>query len=356
MPSLHAVYDVELPRPLLISGVPVPNETGEWRFPPGIGIQKVEREDFCCSLTLNQPRHPARVTADKKALFAVYAIEIRISREEEEAPPEVDRDQGNQGFRSRLQYFDSRQTPYKKVAQAIVERVMAFARYKLGMDGARGIGDLGPDCFANPTWFYDDEQMFEAGTITLNSFMDLPLSVSDWSMRGIDPHMRTWLADLSDPSIPLHRELHALSKDAARSGDLRRAVIEMAVAVEVATKHAFFAPASAAFEAFEFLEEKRKVEVTVVELLKQPAARAFGRSFFDVDAEAFRSVEEIFRCRNKVAHRGRLEYRGASGDTVIADRSVVRRWWLAAQTLLNWLESDCELEGIQGLEVELRDE
>lgn len=147
----------------------------------------------------------------------------------------------------------------------------------------------------------------------------------------------------------MHRELQALGKDAIRLGDLRRAVIELAVASEVAVKQAFFAPDSAAFEAFEFLEEQRKVEVSVLELLKQPAERAFGKAFSDVDEEAASNLEELFRCRNKVAHRGKLEFRDKKQRVRSADRERVSAWWQATETHFCWLESRCGLSPIEGL-------
>jgi len=119
------------------------------------------------------------------------------------------------------------------------------------------------------------------------------------------------------------------------------------VASEVAVKQAFFAPDSAAFEAFEFLEEKRKAEVTILELLKEPAKRAFGRGFPDIDAAATGRLEELFRCRSKVAHRGKLEYRDASGRIHTANQDTVRGWWHATDRLFEWLEGECGLIGVQ---------
>jgi hypothetical protein len=51
--------------------------------------------------------------------------------------------------------------------------------------------------------------------------------------------------------------------------------MELAISAEIAVKQAFFAPSSAAGEAFEYFEDKNLVRIGAIELLKEPARRAF---------------------------------------------------------------------------------
>lgn len=353
MPLLRAQFNVELPRPLLILGARRAESDTGWHVPSEVVLQRVCLGGFTCEVELQLPfGHPALTKKDEAAYFTASELSLSVFREDPDAPPAAPRnDQGHRDLRARSEYFDKRYDEYVSVARQVVERIMNFGRYALGIDSFRDMREVSPDCFNNPEWYYDQDGPLASGTVRFDVAFEISKDPGLWSMSGISPQNHTWLSDAVDSEvcIPLHRELHALSKDAARAGDLRRAVIEMAVALEVGTKHAFFAPASAAFEAFEFLEEKRKVEVSVLELLKQPAERAFGTSFRDVDAHAFKLVEEVFRCRNKVAHRGRLEYRDAKGKLRTADREVVREWWQASESVLDWLEADCGLEKISGV-------
>ena len=150
-------------------------------------------------------------------------------------------------------------------------------------------------------------------------------------------------------NIPLHRSLLAQGKDAALQGDSRRAVMEFAIACEVAAKQAFFAPRSAAGEAFEYLEDKNKVRLSVMELLREPARRAFGEGFVDHDSAAHEQLDWLFRCRNKVVHRGELFFRDDAGTRRAVDQPQLKAWFFASECLLDWLEEKAGLaEAVSG--------
>jgi hypothetical protein len=115
-------------------------------------------------------------------------------------------------------------------------------------------------------------------------------------------------------------------------------VLELAICAELMVKRAFFAKSSPAGIAFDYLEDKARVSVRVLELLDAVAEEAFSRSYRREEAARFRSIDELFRCRNKIAHRGELVFREDSGALIQVDGSKVESWWFAVAHLKSWLE------------------
>jgi len=111
----------------------------------------------------------------------------------------------------------------------------------------------------------------------------------------------------------------------------------LAIACEVAVKQVFFAKSSIAGEAYEYLESKRKVEVSVPELIDGAAKQAFGESFKTAHSPEFKSISYLFQCRNKIAHRGEAWYRDERGTRHEIDRDTLATWWQSVENLLGWL-------------------
>jgi hypothetical protein len=142
---------------------------------------------------------------------------------------------------------------------------------------------------------------------------------------------------LTEPALDV-----ALLSDAQTAwfeGSLRRSVLELAICVEVLAKRQFFAKASPAGAAFDYLEDKAKISVRVLELLDAVATEAFGSSFKKQDPDNYQRIDYLFRCRNKIAHRGELSFRDKSGKAVVVDAHLVESWWQAVQILREWLRS-----------------
>ena len=104
-------------------------------------------------------------------------------------------------------------------------------------------------------------------------------------------------------------------------------------------KRTFFAKASPAGAAFDYLEDKAKVSVRVLELLDVIAEEAFSRSYRKENGADYQYIDQLFRCRNKIAHRGELLFRDDHGATVQVDAKTVGIWWLAVANLKDWLET-----------------
>ena len=101
----------------------------------------------------------------------------------------------------------------------------------------------------------------------------------------------------------------------------------LAITCEVAIKSKFFREESLSAVAFDYLEEKRQVEITVNELIDRVAKRAFGQAFKDHDADAAKDIEHLFKCRNKVAHRARAEFKDDKGTLHQIGEADLHKWW-----------------------------
>jgi hypothetical protein len=113
----------------------------------------------------------------------------------------------------------------------------------------------------------------------------------------------------------------------------------LAIACEIVVKRCFFAEDSPAGAAFDYLEDKAKVNVRVLELIDAVAQVAFGKSFKIECSQDYRNIDYLFRCRNKIAHRGELSLRDDSGGKLLPDKKLIETWFKSVLALKAWLES-----------------
>lgn len=240
--------------------------------------------------------------------------------------------------------FDIFEPLRQRLNRALLEtsnRLVDYFRYRLGNPLIRSL-DYGSK---GPWTFYDESgtKLYEEGSAAMvlhDFFPGLPGTKYALGSRALRPEdIKDLNAFISDPAMPSTvLTLRAQARDAVLLGDVNVAVLLLAVCAEVAIKSSFFRRDAVVAEAYDYLEEKRQVEVTPVELITQVARRAFGISFKEHDASACRDVEYLFRCRNKVAHRGHAIFRDQSGAQKIPDQQLLLDWWEAVDRLIQWLE------------------
>lgn len=151
------------------------------------------------------------------------------------------------------------------------------------------------------------------------------------------------LADLQgcmaqDVYPDLHMELLVDAWAALGHRNERRAVIEGAIACEAAVKAAFFGFDTVAANALEFLEEKARAKLPVIQYLHSAAKRVFGRSFKEEMPDEYKCIESLFSVRNKAAHRGLCYFRDDHGRVVLVDDQVVGQWLRAVEKAFDWLK------------------
>jgi hypothetical protein len=238
----------------------------------------------------------------------------------------------------RWRYFEERKPSYRAIAYTVLDRAIRFFKYKLHNPLLSTPSQYSEE-LQNPFWADSTGQEFKLSGHTVVSHR-LPQRAS-FGVRCLSANENINLEQAMERPIEpeLHEELLADAQTAIFEGNLRRGALEMAIACEVAVKQAFFAKSSIAGEAYEYLESKRRVAVSVPELIDGAAKQAFGESFKIAHSLEFESISCLFQCRNKIAHRGEAWYRDndKKGTRHELDRDTLATWWKAVDDLINWL-------------------
>ena len=113
----------------------------------------------------------------------------------------------------------------------------------------------------------------------------------------------------------------------------------MAIACELYVKQFFFKMNEISSSVFDYLEEKRKIDVNVIELINNISKHAFGESFKDTHGKDYKNIEYLFRARNKIAHTGQCFYKNDQGIKEQIYDEILKEWWESIKTVITWLES-----------------
>ena len=237
----------------------------------------------------------------------------------------------HENYQSLLQRLD-------RVLLETSNRLVDYFRYRLGNPLLKRLnyGSKGPWTFFDGA----EAKLHEEGEYTMvGQFPGLPgtkLALGSTSLKPEDlAGLNDFVAHPMTASTTL--KLQTQARDAVLANDINLGVILLAVCSEVAIKTAYFRRDPVVGEAYDYLEEKRQVEVTAIELITQVAKRAFGQAFKDSEPLASQRIEYLFRCRNKVAHRGQASFRDQAGVIQIPDENTLLEWWEAVDRLLRWL-------------------
>jgi hypothetical protein len=285
----------------------------------------------------NLHKHSKPVT-NEDPYFGLSRILILVTGQEEVEPPPVRVVNGITTYEERLRYFEERKPAYRVIAWTALDRTIRYFKYKLHNPLLSSPSQYSKE-LQNPFWADNMGQEFKlaGSTIVMHRLPQL----ASFGVRCLSANEDLNLKQALEKSInpELHEELLADAQTAIYEGNLRRGALEMAIACEVAVKQVFFAKSSIAGEAYEYLESKRKVAVSVPELIDGAAKQAFGESFKTAHSQVFESISNLFQCRNKIAHRGEAWYRDndKKGTRHELDRDTLVTWWEAVENLLNWL-------------------
>jgi hypothetical protein len=268
--------------------------------------------------------------------FVLSKILIFVTGEEEVEPPPVGVTNDNTTRMARWRYLEERKPAYRTIAWTALDRTIRYFKYKLHNPLLSTPSQYCEE-LQNPSWADNTGQEFKRCGTTIVMHRLPEMASFGISCLSTDKDLNL-LQALEVPVEPeLHEELLADAQTAILEGNLRRGALEMAIACEVAVKQVFFARSSIAGEAYEYLESKRKVAVSVPELIDGAAKQAFGESFKTAQSLKFESISCLFQCRNKIAHRGEAWYRDKKGTLHELDRDTLATWWKAVDDLLNWL-------------------
>lgn len=262
--------------------------------------------------------------------FACNLIEISLQRETGDTVPTLE--EINRQHRQQ----------YLTALHVLVNRLTAYFRYRLGNPFLRR---LNAGHIESWEWLAEDGALIhtESRGHIMARFPggpDAPNSLGSQSFKR--SQSAELLSALQTPiDLSVAYELRSQAQEAIFEGKGFLSVLLLAVASEVSIKTAFFRRDSIASDAFDYLEEKRQIEVSPVELVNKVAKRAFGQSFAEYDRPAFDSLDNLFRCRNKIAHRAKATFRDKQENLTSPTAETLIEWWNTVTKLQAWLEVKC---------------
>ncbi len=275
----------------------------------------------------------------------ISEIEVSVARDEVEMPPQpAITERGGKDYTVQEKYFEKRLKEYTNVAVEAVNRVIRFFKFELRNALLQEISVHDND-FRNIEWFDETGEVvsYEGLYYFVQPVPGLhpPLNSKRFT-RDEDANLQK---ALDIPIIPtLYEEILSDAQSAIFNNNLRRAVLELAIACEVMVKQKFFAEdspllKSSVGQVFELMEHRNKVPFSVVELISDVAERVFKRNFKADKPKDFKSIEHLFRCRNSVAHKGKLTYKNNNKKEIEVKRPVVIEWLYSVAALMEWVES-----------------
>lgn len=239
---------------------------------------------------------------------------------------------------------------FQGVVVDVLNRLISYFKYEKRHPNLRELSffDLlkQEEQFCNPTWqtlegipLAVSANQVSSGVISIpgigwlrEDYFGISLFTADESQN-----LERWIS-MTDHDIGLGDQLLSDAQGAALSNNIRRAVLELVISIEVVVKSAFFKQAKIAGAVFEYLEDKGRETIKVVELLDGASASAFGESFKTAFPKSYKDIDHAFRCRNKVAHRGEVKFRDDAGNWHTPDNELLRQWWASTIEMFNWLQ------------------
>ena len=331
MSRLTAIYEVETPR-----GLRVKRAEGE-----ELSYQ-IRTGDFdVVVVLLCNGGGSFKAKNDQHATRLIEKIRLRVMRDEESEPPPIPiNEAGGRDIGERAQWFGKRDGEYKHAALTILNRLIRFFKFRMKSPYLHEFIEH-EECFQNPTWEDENGGSLDSGIHEASGKVISPPGPRLFSERDFtaedDLNLKECLAADIEPET--FEEFLTDAQTSILSGKWRRAILEMAIACEVAVKQLFFGEGTIAPSVFEYLEDKRRIRVNVIELLDGAAKHTFGESFREANPTAFQDIDLLFRCRNKVAHKGELTYRHDSGIQDLVNQETLERWWASTEELMVWIRN-----------------
>lgn len=331
MPNLSARFNVELSSPCQVE------------FPDGeTPILEPVVSGFTTVVRLIPSSDGPRwqLKGDSHWTTLLGSIELTLTRNEMSNPPAVvTTSNGNRDLSALSAWLSPLLPEYKAAAVETTRRVLSYFKFTLSTPLVQ-LAPLRSRGFDNPIWLDSTGAALPTASVTLT----VEPIAGTWGELGVKKLTLSDLLPLSDylqaPQSPaLDAQLLSDAQTAYFERNLRRAVLELAICTEITVKRLFFAAASPAGAAFDYLEDKARISVRVLDLLDGVAMEAFSQSFKEFDSAAYRQIDHMFRCRNKIAHRGELSYRDDGGRVTQVDESIVKDWWDAVAGLRTWARS-----------------
>lgn len=326
MPTLTAEFHVELPSPIVMrsNGKPI--------------SATAIIDDFNVRVKFI-PDEGSKLKKKKERLWTVEcsSIFLSVSRDEGEMPPPIiPKQDGTRDLSINIPYFNKVGPEYKETALNTINGAILYFKYELKQPRLRII-DQYTDQINNPKWIDDKGKEIRAGEQVYYA-KGIVGGRNEYGVIKFElKHKRNIESAIKRTLKPkLWEEILSDAQTSAFEGNIRRAVIELAIACEVFAKHKVFGGSNYSALAFEALEDKRIVSVRVLDLISIGAIGMPNGSFKVFDPYAYKDVDHLFRARNKVAHRGDPIFKDDRDKLHMVDVKLLRQWWGSVEKLFLW--------------------
>lgn len=241
---------------------------------------------------------------------------------------------------------------YRHIVVDVINKIISYFKYKKRNPGLRFISiiDLLKQELelCNPKWesmngapITVSQEPITSGIIVINGIGYLQDNLFGSSLFSLEDSssIQDWFSSADNTDVMLAEQLLSDAQSAAISNNFRRAILELVVSIEVFVKEAFFKQDKISASVFEYIEDKGRETVKIIELLDGASISAFGESFKAASPASFRNIDHAFRCRNKIAHRGEVRFRDDSGVWHSPDRELLIQWWNSTLEMFAWLNT-----------------
>ena len=266
--------------------------------------------------------------------YSLHKIKLKVSRFED-LLEEMDSKKDIIGIQNLIL---AHRIEYINTAVNILNNLIYYFKYQLNNPNLSFIGNYDKQLI-EPDWFNDKDDKYK-----FNFGFGIGTNLQKISSFGIDCYTDEKSLDLQSAltkktEVFLFQELISDAQSAVFENNIRRGAMELAIATEVLVKNFFFEQNSIASDVYEFLSERHKVTVRVDELIDGAAKQSIGESFKQNNKPEFDNIVELFRCRNKIAHHGKIEYTDMNGNKKQLTEEILEEWWSSVLVLSNWLSS-----------------
>lgn len=329
MKMLVANYVIELESPIIVKQ----SEKAKLHY-------KVKVDSFDVSIRLSSMQSSkSKLLTEKYYTVPYSSFIVTVGRPDIQPPPVIPDEKGRKDYSVQRKYFSERAPKYRKVAAEIINRAIRYFKYRLGQPLLFEIREKHQSLM---NVFWTDKEGREAGKGTATLMVKAIPGMDNHNIGTKSfkkKHDKAFVRALESPVIPtLSEEIAYDAQSAIYLDNFRRAVLELALSTEIAVKQTLFGTTSTGSLVFEYLEDKGKINVRVIELIDTVALQAFGSSFKTTNPNDFKNIDHLFRCRNKVAHRGEPVFKDDKGKLHKVDLKIVKAWWKSIEKLKNWLK------------------
>jgi hypothetical protein len=280
-----------------------------------------------------------KAVQDQHWTYVIKRAVVKVARYEDEDPPTVIPDeQGQLDYTVQGEYFSNRIGEYGAAACDAVNRFIRFFKFKMRTPFLQELPST-HDSFRNAEWNDTSGALVGKGHLVFVAHAVPGLRGELGAQKLRQESAEALQMALVNPVEPaLYEEILSDAQTAIFEGNLRRAVLELAIASELVVEQKFLSGDSPAVAAFEYLEETARFRVRVVDFIHRVAQKAFGKSFRQDHRNDYDNIDHLFQCRNKIAHMGKLSYRDQQ-NVITVDYEIVAHWWDSVIRLIDWLDS-----------------